>query len=40
MHIPDGFLNTATLAASWVVSTGTVTYAVRRVSKDTSGTYP
>jgi cobalt/nickel transport system permease protein len=34
MHIPDGFLNTATAVGAWAVSAGGVTYAVRRVSKE------
>jgi len=33
MHIPDGFLDTATSVASWVVSVGGVAVAVRRVNK-------
>lgn len=34
MHIPDGFLNTATSVTTWVVSTGGVGYAVRRVTRE------
>jgi cobalt/nickel transport system permease protein len=34
MHIPDGFLDTATSAVTWVASAGSVAYAVRRVSKE------
>jgi cobalt/nickel transport system permease protein len=34
MHIPDGFLNTATSVATWVMSAGGVGYAVRRVTKE------
>jgi cobalt/nickel transport system permease protein len=34
MHIPDGFLSTATSVGAWAVSAGGVTYAVRRVSKE------
>ena len=34
MHIPDGFLNTATSVVTWAASTGNVAYAVRRVSKE------
>jgi cobalt/nickel transport system permease protein len=34
MHIPDGFLDTATSVGAWVVSAGGVAYAVRRVSKE------
>jgi len=34
MHIPDGFLNTTTSAATWVVSAGGVGYAVRRVNQE------
>jgi cobalt/nickel transport system permease protein len=34
MHIPDGFLNTATSVGAWAISAGGVTYAVRRVSKE------
>jgi cobalt/nickel transport system permease protein len=34
MHIPDGFLNTATSVATWVASTGGVGYAVRRVRQE------
>jgi len=33
MHIPDGFLNTATSAATWVASAGSLSYAVRRVDQ-------
>ena len=33
MHIPDGFLDTATSVATWIASTGGVAYAVRRVNK-------
>lgn len=34
MHIPDGFLDTATAAVTWAASAGSVAYAVRRVSKE------
>lgn len=34
MHIPDGFLNTATCIATWAASAGGVTYAVRRVKQE------
>jgi cobalt/nickel transport system permease protein len=34
MHIPDGFLNTATSVATWAASAGSVSYAVRRVSQE------
>ena len=34
MHIPDGFLDTATSVATWAASAGSVAYAVRRVSKE------
>jgi cobalt/nickel transport system permease protein len=34
MHIPDGFLDTATSVATWVVSAGSVAYAVRQVNKE------
>jgi cobalt/nickel transport system permease protein len=34
MHIPDGFLNTTTSVVTWAASTGSVAYAVRRVSKE------
>ncbi|MBN1582914.1 MAG: energy-coupling factor ABC transporter permease [Anaerolineae bacterium] len=33
MHIPDGFLDPVTSAATWVASAGGVAYAVRRVNK-------
>jgi cobalt/nickel transport system permease protein len=33
MHIPDGFLDTKTIAATAVLSAGSVGYAVRRVSR-------
>jgi cobalt/nickel transport system permease protein len=33
MHIPDGFLNTATLVVTWAASAGSVAVAVRRVNK-------
>ena len=33
MHIPDGFLNTATSAATWVASAGGVGYAAQRVTR-------
>ncbi len=33
MHIPDGFLNVATVAATYVVSTGGVSYAVKEANK-------
>jgi len=34
MHIPDGFLSTATTAVAWVASTGGIAYAVRRVNRE------
>jgi len=34
MHIPDGFINTTTAAATWAVSAGGVGYAVRRVNRE------
>ena len=34
MHIPDGFLSTATSIVTWAASAGSVAYAVRRVSKE------
>jgi cobalt/nickel transport system permease protein len=34
MHIPDGFLNTATSVATWAASAGGVSYAVRRVRQE------
>ena len=34
MHIPDGFLDTATSVATWAVSVGGVGYAVRRVKQE------
>jgi cobalt/nickel transport system permease protein len=34
MHIPDGFVNTGTAAATWVASAGGLGYAVRRVNRD------
>ena len=33
MHIPDGFLNTATSVVTWAASAGSVGYAVRRVNR-------
>ncbi|MDF1514497.1 MAG: energy-coupling factor ABC transporter permease [Anaerolineae bacterium] len=33
MHIPDGFLNTATSVATWAASAGSVAVAVRQVNK-------
>ncbi len=33
MHIPDGFLNTATLAVTWAASAGSVAVATRRVNQ-------
>lgn len=33
MHIPDGFLNTATSAATWAASAGGLGYAVHRVTR-------
>jgi len=36
MHIPDGFLNTATSVATWAASAGGVGYAVRRVTRELS----
>ena len=34
MHIPDGFLDTATSVATWAASAGGVSYAVRRVRQE------
>jgi cobalt/nickel transport system permease protein len=34
LHIPDGFLNTATSAATWAASAGGISYAVRRVRRE------
>ena len=34
MHIPDGFLNTATSVATWAASACGVSYAVRRVRQE------
>jgi cobalt/nickel transport system permease protein len=34
MHIPDGFLNTATSVVTWAASAGGVGYAVRRVRQE------
>jgi cobalt/nickel transport system permease protein len=34
MHIPDGFLSTATSIATWAASTGGVAYAVHRANKE------
>jgi cobalt/nickel transport system permease protein len=34
MHIPDGFVSTGTAAATWLVSAGSVGYAVRRVNQE------
>jgi cobalt/nickel transport system permease protein len=34
MHIPDGFLDTATSVVTWAASAGSVAYAVRRVSRE------
>ena len=34
MHIPDGFLDTATSVVTWAASAGSVAYAVRRVNKE------
>jgi cobalt/nickel transport system permease protein len=33
MHIPDGFVSTGTAAASWLISGGSIGYAVRRVNR-------
>ena len=33
MHIPDGFLNVATVAATYTVSAGGIGYAVKEVNK-------
>lgn len=33
MHIPDGFLNATTVAATWAISAAGVGYSVRRVSR-------
>ncbi len=34
MHIPDGFLSTATSVTTWAVSAGGLGYAVRRVTQE------
>lgn len=34
MHIPDGFVNTATVAVSWAVSVGSVGYGTRRLKRE------
>lgn len=34
MHIPDGFLNTATAVTTWAASAGGLGYAVRRVTRE------
>jgi cobalt/nickel transport system permease protein len=34
MHIPDGFLSTLVSVILWIISAGSVTYALRRVGKD------
>ncbi len=34
MHIPDGFLNTATSVVTWAASAGGIGYAVRRVNRE------
>ncbi len=34
MHIPDGFINTGTAAATWLASAGGVGYAVRRINRE------
>jgi cobalt/nickel transport system permease protein len=34
MHIPDGFLDTATSVVTWAASAGSVSYAVRRASRE------
>ncbi len=34
MHIPDGFVNTGTAAATWLASAGSIGYAVRRVNRE------
>jgi cobalt/nickel transport system permease protein len=34
MHIPDGFLDSATLAVTWTASAGSVAYAARRVGRE------
>ncbi len=33
MHIPDGFLNVATVATTYAVSAGGVSYAVKEANK-------
>ncbi|HFD40544.1 MAG TPA: cobalamin biosynthesis protein CbiM, partial [Anaerolineae bacterium] len=34
MHIPDGFINPGTAAATWLASAGGVGYAVRRINRE------
>lgn len=34
MHIPDGFINSGTAAATWAASAGGLGYAVRRVNRE------
>ncbi len=34
MHIPDGFLNTATTAVGWAASVGAVGYGARRLTRE------
>jgi len=34
MHIPDGFLNTATTAVGWAASAGALSYGTRRLTRD------
>lgn len=34
MHIPDGFLNTATSAVTWVAAAGGVSYGARRLTRE------
>ena len=34
MHIPDGFLSTSTSVVTWLASTGSIGYAVRRANRE------
>ncbi|MHB1319321.1 MAG: energy-coupling factor ABC transporter permease [Anaerolineae bacterium] len=34
MHIPDGFLNTATTAVTWAATAGALSYGTRRLTKE------
>ncbi len=40
MHIPDGFINTATTAATWVASAGALSFATRRLARDMDESQP